>query len=322
MTLFNRTRRAYRIFFSTDIHGSDRCFRKFLAAANVYEADALVLGGDIVGKAIVPITRLDGARYQATFQGRQELFSQDELKDVESRINYNGFYPWIASKNEVARLREDAVYGQRVFEEVMLAQIRGWCALAASRLPDHIPCVITPGNDDPLVIDAVLRACERVMSPEAAVVQLGPIWLASLGNTNRTPWATDREYDDPELADQINRMVSPVADGRPLVFNFHCPPYDSGLDTAAQLDSEFRPVTKRGHIVEIPVGSVAVREAIVKYEPIAGLHGHIHESHGVRRIGKTMCINPGSDYSSGVLKGVLLDLTSTGRYYDHLLTSG
>ena len=318
----NRTRRAYRIFFSTDIHGSDRCFRKFLAAATVYQADALVLGGDIVGKAIVPITTLEHSRYQVTFQGQNDSFSEDELNDVESRINYNGFYPWIASAADIARLREDTAYGQSVFQDVMLAQIRGWCELAATRLQDHIPCVITPGNDDPLVIDSVLRADDRVMSPEAEVVQLGPVWLASLGNTNRTPWATDREYDDPDLADQIRKMVTPVADGRPLVFNFHCPPYDSGLDTAAQLDSDFRPVTRRGHIVEIPVGSVAVREAIVKYQPVAGLHGHIHESHGVRRIGKTVCINPGSDYSSGVLKGVLLDLTSTGQYHDHLLTSG
>src|SRR3989454_8536886 len=101
MFLGRPKKRALRIYFATDIHGSDRCFRKFLAAATVYEADALVLGGDIVGKAIVPITRLDGAQYQVTFQGQKDSFSGDELTAVESRINYNGFYPWVASEAEI-----------------------------------------------------------------------------------------------------------------------------------------------------------------------------------------------------------------------------
>ena len=47
-------RRALRIFFATDVHGSERCFRKFLAAATVYEAEVLLLGGDVAGKGLVP----------------------------------------------------------------------------------------------------------------------------------------------------------------------------------------------------------------------------------------------------------------------------
>ncbi|MCL6544390.1 MAG: nickel-dependent hydrogenase large subunit, partial [Bryobacteraceae bacterium] len=44
-----------RIFFSTDIHGSDVCFRKFLSCAKHLQADALILGGDLTGKMVVPI---------------------------------------------------------------------------------------------------------------------------------------------------------------------------------------------------------------------------------------------------------------------------
>jgi Icc-related predicted phosphoesterase len=320
--MFKRTKRAYRIYFATDIHGSDRCFRKFLAAARVYEADVLILGGDIVGKAIVPITRVAGDHYVATFQEQRETCTADGLPALEGRINFNGLYPWIAEENEVERLRDDPEFAEAVFEDIMVNQVKDWCELAAERLGDRTPCVITPGNDDPFAIDPVLREHLSVECPEGEVVPLGPVWLASLGNTNRTPWATDREYDEPDLAAQIDRMLAPVADGRPLVLNFHCPPAESGLDVALALDDELRPVLKGGALVEIPAGSVAVRDAIVNYRPVAGLHGHIHESPGMTRIGSTVCLNPGSEYSSGILKGVLLDLNADGEYHDHLLTTG
>jgi uncharacterized protein len=320
--VFGRSQRAYRIYFATDIHGSDRCFRKFLAAASVYEADALVLGGDIVGKAIVPITKLAGGNYRATLFSEERICSSDDLPELERTINFNGLYPWVAEEPDVVRLLEDPSFGKKVFDDIMVTQVEVWCDLAAQRLPDETICIITPGNDDPFVIDQPLKDAERVICPEGTVVELGPTLIASLGNTNRTPWATDREYDEPDLARQIEGMVAPAADGHPMVFNFHCPPFGSGLDTVAQLDTDFRPVTRHGQVVEIPVGSTAVRDAILKYQPVAGLHGHIHESQGIRRIGQTVCINPGSDYSAGVLKGVLLDLTSTGQYHDHLLTSG
>jgi hypothetical protein len=161
-----------------------------------------------------------------------------------------------------------------------------------------------------------------VECPELATIELGPVWLSSSGNTNRTPWATDREFDEPELARQIGELVEPFLDGRPLVFNFHCPPYGSGLDTATKLNEAFRPVIKHGAPLEVPVGSTAVRAAIERYQPVAGLHGHIHESASAAKIGRSWCFNPGSDYSSGVLKGLLLDLEENGDVRNHLFTNG
>ena len=154
------------------------------------------------------------------------------------------------------------------------------------------------------------------------IAEVGPINLASLGNTNHTPWDTEREYEETELAAQIEQIMVQNTEGRSVVFNFHCPPYDSGLDMVVKLDAEFAPVTSRGVPVEVPVGSHAVRDAIERYRPVVALHGHIHESEGVRRIGETVCINPGSDYSSGSLKGVIVDLDEHGEYVSHLLTSG
>jgi uncharacterized protein len=312
----------FRLFFATDVHGSDRCFRKFLAAASAYQADALVLGGDVAGKAMVPIVEEGREQFSFSFQGVRETVGAAELDDVMGRLNFNGFYPRLTEPTELQQMSEDPDYVVRLFEQVITDQLASWCDLAAERLPEHVRCLITPGNDDPLAIDAVLERATKVECPERETVPVGPIWLASLGNTNRTPWSTDREYDEPDLAEQIREMVEPFADGRPLVFNFHCPPYGTGLDTAAKLDEELRPVLDHGNPVEIPVGSTAVREAIERYEPVAGLHGHIHESANATRLGRSWCFNPGSDYSSGVLKGLILDLEENGEVRSHLFTHG
>jgi Icc-related predicted phosphoesterase len=322
MRLFKKaTPPPFRIFFATDVHGSDRCFRKFLAAAEIYDADALILGGDVAGKAIVPIVARGNSEFTYSFQGATATVGGEDLEEVEARMNFNGFYPRVTEQSEVDQMTEDPAYVVRTFEETIQAQISGWCDLAAERLADEVRCIITPGNDDPLVIDAVLAAAERIDCPELATVEVGPVFLSSLGNTNRTPWDTDREFDEPELTRQIDEMVAPFAD-RPLVFNFHCPPYDSGLDTATKLDADFRPVMEHGNAVEIPVGSTAVRAAIERYEPKAGLHGHIHESGRAVRIGASWCFNPGSDYASGVLKGLILDLEEDGGVRNHLFTHG
>jgi Icc-related predicted phosphoesterase len=312
----------FRVFFATDIHGSDRCFKKFLAAARVYEADSLILGGDIAGKAVVPFVAVGGGRYAYKFQGESATVAGDELEEARKRIQFTGLYPLLCSPDEASRLEEDIAYRSETFERVITEQIRSWLALADERLADEVRCIITPGNDDPLSVDAVLRSSDRVECPEASLVELGPIQLASLGNTNRTPWETDREYDEGDLARQIDDILGECSESAPLVLNFHCPPYGSGLDTAAQLDDDFTPVVKSGSVVEIPVGSTAVRDAIERYEPVVGLHGHIHEAEGTAKIAKTLCINPGSMYGSGWLKGAIVDFDASGRCSGHLLTSG
>jgi Icc-related predicted phosphoesterase len=315
--------RRFRLFFATDIHGSDRCFRKFLAAARVYEADALILGGDIAGKAIVPIVDEGQNRYRASFQGAEYAVDSEGLKELVERIAWNGLYPHVAELDEVTRLAEDKSYRETLFSDVIETQVREWSELVADRLAgSSVRCVITPGNDDPFEIDDVLREATGVESPEGEVVALGPVWLASLGDTTATPWHTPREYSEEALGQRIARMLDGAADGRPLVFNFHCPPHASGLDTVIALDEEFRPVVEHGAVKEIPAGSTAVRRAIEEYKPTVGLHGHIHEARGVCNIRSTLCINPGSDYSAGVLNGVIVDFAADGACRTHLMTRG
>lgn len=312
----------FRCFFATDVHGSERCFRKFLAAARVYEADALILGGDIAGKAIVPMRRLDDGRIAFAYDGESRVMTDAEAEPTIARIKDAGLYPRLCSDEEHERLGADEAYREALFDEIIAEQTRAWCELAAERLDDSVRLVITPGNDDPFVIDEVLGQADNVACPERALLELGPITLASLGNVNRTPWDTPREYDEEELTAQIDEMLAPAERGAKLVFNFHCPPKGSGLDTAAKLDENLKPVVASGQIEQIAAGSSAVLDAIERYAPVVGLHGHIHESAGAWRYKKTVCLNPGSDYGSGVLKGALVVFNSDGTYGTHVLTTG
>jgi uncharacterized protein len=325
MPLFTRKRRTdasgrYRIFFATDLHGSDVCFRKFLAAAKVYEADVLLLGGDVGGKAIVPILAKGGGRYEVRYQS-ETISGEDELAAAMERLKDAGMYPLIVDDGELARL-EDVTYRDSIFEAEITRQLKQWCELADARLADSVRCVITPGNDDLYAIDPVLEAAERVECPERTLLELGPLTLASLGNANRTPWDTEREFDEDQLTVQIDDMLADLSADAKLVVNFHVPPYGSGLDTATQLDGDLRPVIVGGRTAEIPVGSTAVLAAIDRYQPVVGLHGHIHESAGAWKRGRSMCLNPGSDYGSGVLKGALVQFTADGQYDTHILTTG
>ena len=327
MALFRRAHTprnagAVRWFFATDVHGSERCFRKFLAAGRTYQASTLILGGDVAGKAIVPLTRQDDGRYLFRRHGRDEFVTATHLDATLEQLKDSGLYPVIMSGDEVARLGSDHTYRTRLFERLITEQVENWCGLAATRLEDNIRCIITPGNDDLWCLDEVLRKAERVECPERECISVGRLVLASLGNANRTPWDTEREFDEEELEAQIDQMLAHLDNTARLVVNFHVPPYASGLDTAAAIDDQFNVVIKNGRPVESPVGSTAVRAAIARYRPVVGLHGHIHEAPGVWKNGRTVCLNPGSDYASGVLKGALVQFDADGRYLSHLLTTG
>ena len=317
-----RTRqRELRIYFATDIHGSEVCFRKFLAAARVYEADVIILGGDFAGKAIVPVLTEDGS-LRTHVGGEDVTVPESEWDRLASDIGKTGLYPVRMEAADLGRLSGDEAELDRLFRREIAAQMQRWCDLAAERLDPAVRCIITPGNDDPVDADPVLAAHPRVECPELELCDLGPVTMASLGVVPTTPWNTERECSEDELAKQIDEMLQQVPSGRPCILNLHCPPYASGLDDAPELDGTLKPVIRGGRPSIIPVGSRAVRDAIKRYQPVVGLHGHIHESRGAQKIGRTLCVNPGSDYSSGVLRGAVIDLAQDGSCLDFLLTTG
>jgi uncharacterized protein len=286
-----RKRRGLRIFFATDVHGSERCFRKFLAAAKIYEADALVLGGDIAGKGLVPAVANNG-ELTAEVRGDSVTLPAREEERLSAEVNRLGFYPVRMEADQVSELEDDPALLDRLFREQIVAQVHSWCALARERLAPEVRCIITPGNDDPLEIDPVLRGADRIECPEGELCELGPVVLASLGDVTPTPWNTEREYSEEELGERIAAIMDQLTPGTRSIVNFHCPPYSSGLDTAPELDETLKPVLRGGRPSFVPVGSHAVREAIKRYQPVVGLHGHIHESRGAQKVGKTLCLNP------------------------------
>jgi Icc-related predicted phosphoesterase len=311
-----------RIVYSGDVHGSERCFRKFLNAAAFYDANVLIMGGDITGKVMTPLVEEKPGRFTATVFGRKEKVKRpDDLEDLEKQIRFNGFYPYRCDKEEYERLVADGDYREQVMSRVMVHEVVRWVAIADEKLAGtSVRCLIMPGNDDEFEIDPALGS-ERVENPDDRVIRIGDLQLLSSGWANPTPWDSPREETEEQLADRFERIAANLDPELPALFNLHVPPFDTGLDTAAELDAELGVVTTGGQPNMIPVGSRAVRDFIEKRQPLAGLHGHIHESRGVARLGQTVCLNPGSNYADGVLDAVVLEI-DRGTIANHQLVTG
>jgi Icc-related predicted phosphoesterase len=311
-----------RIFFATDIHGSEVCWRKFLNAGKFHKADVLVMGGDMTGKAMVPIVALSGG-WRLTLQDQEHfLSSEDEVVAMEKRISDRGYYPIRLSPDEVAAWEADPALVDTRFKAEMMGNVERWMALADERLKGtSIRCVVSPANDDIFELDPIIDAAERVELGESNAIELDGFTMISTGWANPTPWNTFRELPEDQLRARIDGLVESVDDRRRAIFNFHAPPYGSNLDNAPKLDADMRYVS--GGQALVPVGSRAVRDAIARYEPVLSLHGHIHEGRGAVKIGRTLAVNPGSTYEDGVLQAAIVDLDpKKGEVKRYLLING
>jgi len=299
-----------KLFFATDVHGSEQCFRKFLNAGAAYGPDVMVLGGDVAGKAVQAIVRVGDDRYRFTFRGREhDLTDGDELRHVERLISDNGYYPWRSAPGELdGRVADGTV--DTLLLELMRERLAAWMALADERLrPQDLPAFWMLGNDDPPELEPLLESAPWGTHADDRVCDLGDGHaLVSLGYANTTPWNSQRELPEEELGARLDALFAQVEEPRRAVLNAHVPPYMSGLDEAPVLDEGLRVQTAAGQVKMGAVGSTAVRDAIERHRPMASLHGHVHESAGFRRIGKTLAVNPGSDYGTGALNGALLVL--------------
>ena len=298
-----------RIFFATDIHGSETCFRKFLNAAVAYDCRAIILGGDITGKQLVPIVRHpDG--WEVSEGGVARVMETEEARDEAARrARASGGYPAFFTVEERERLVTDRAYREERFLEAILDVMRAWADLAVERLqPLGIECVINLGNDDDPEVARALRESSWVRFAEDDVYDLNGVEVVSWGWSNRTPWHSPREQDEDELEASIMAAAAKARDPEHAIFNLHCPPYNSGLDIAPAVTDDFKVQTRGGTPMTIPVGSTAVRRVIEQVQPLVGLHGHVHDSRGACKLGRTLCINPGSDYPHGILRGVILSI--------------
>jgi Icc-related predicted phosphoesterase len=311
-----------KLFFATDIHGSDICWSKFLNAGKFYGADVLILGGDMTGKAVVPFIHQGGDKYHVTLLEQEfDITTNEELQDMVKRVRSRGYYPYVTNPDELLVLAKKPELVHEIFLSEVLRVVQRWMDLADQKLDGtNMKVYCSPGNDDMDEVDEIIRSSRRVLLVEGQVTPLDDHHeMIASGWSNRTPWDTHREEDEDQLKVRYETMISKLKDPRNSVFNIHVPPYKSGLDDAPELDKDLRPVLA-GQSLQ-PVGSTALREAIKKYQPLLGLHGHIHEGRGATRLGKTLCINPGSMYEQGTLLGTIVTL-GRNKIENYVLTTG
>jgi Icc-related predicted phosphoesterase len=331
MPLFSRKakEKATRLFYACDIHGSEPTYRKFLNAAKFYDVDALVFGGDLMGKLLIPMVREAGGTWRARLQGQNHhITSEEQLAVFKRTMQTLGFYWQEMDPEEYASYEGQQDRIDDLFDVLAKERLAEWVTLAEERLASSAVTVyLCGGNDD---TDEVLAALdeasgERVVNAENRVVPLDDEHeLLTIGYSTPTPWETPRERTDEEIAEVIEKLMPSVSDPAKTVFNFHCPPLDSSLDTCLKLDASVwppTPVIERGQPVYYGAGSQAVADALATYQPTVGLHGHIHESRGATKYGRSPAFNPGSEYGEGVLRGLIVAIRG-GEVVGHQFTSG
>lgn len=311
-----------KIFFATDVHGSEICWKKFISASKFYETDTLILGGDMTGKAIVPIIAQGGGKCKVTLLDTETILdTQEEVDKMVATIKDRGYYPYLTDPDEVSEILATSGRSDEIFLKEAVKTMQHWMEYADTRLEvSGIRCYVCPGNDDMFEIDDVIRQSKHVNLAEGKVIELDEHHeMINAGWSTPTPWSTPREESEEQLRQRIQVMIDKLKDVKNSVFNLHNPPYGSGLDEAPELTKDLRPAYAGRSLV--PVGSHAVLELIEKYEPLLTLHGHIHEGKGTRKYKRTLCINPGSMYEQGMLHGAVVEL-KPNKIGNYILTTG
>jgi len=304
-----------RIYFCSDIHASRRCWKKFLNAWRFYGADHIIVGGDITGKFVVPIVAGLRGTWSATFMGvERRVGSSDELARLEARIADAGQYAFRTTPEEEAWYREDQSRIDHLFRRLVTERVAEWVEEADMKLAGApVRAFVSGANDDFLDVDDVLARSTRIEDPNGRVIDLDDGYqLLGMGWGNLTPWRCPRDIPEDELARRIDEVAAGARDPARTIFSLHVPPLGSGLDVAPLLDDYLRPRLGLDGVEMVPVGSTATRDAILRYRPLLGLHGHIHESKGVTELGGIPIANPGSEYSDGVLDGLVVDIDRSG----------
>jgi uncharacterized protein len=299
-----------RIYFCSDVHASRKCWKKFLNSWKFYEADHIILGGDITGKFVVPIVDR-GPTYTATVMGiERKVGTREELEELKTKISDAGQYPFMTTPDEYAEHEGDQGKIDQLFKRLMMERVEEWMEEADDKLRGTgVRCFVSGANDDFFEVDEAIAGSEVIEDPNGKVIDLeGDLQLLGMGYGNPTPWACPRDVPEEELAERIDKVAEGVRDTDRAIFSLHVPPLGSGLDVAPKLDDYLRPRVGAAGLEMIPVGSTATRDAIKKYRPMIGLHGHIHESKGVKKLDGVTITNPGSEYGEGILDGVLIDI--------------
>ena len=302
-----------RCYMCSDLHAANRTYRKLLNAIkmNAYEAHVVLIAGDLTGKAIVPIIKQGNGRYTASFLDQDYVVeTADELQKLEGNISDIGYYPHVTDQDEVNAMRDDVHLMNALFRRKMVERVGEWVALAEERIgKSDVQFYMMPGNDDDFGVDEMITRSSYVVNPVGKTIALNEFHeMISFDYANPTPWHTPREWSEEEYYEHVKARASGLRDVKNALFMIHVPPYDSGLDTAPELDKTMRPRVTMGDVLRVPVGSTGVRKVIQELQPLVSVHGHVHESGGQSKIGRTTCFNAGSEANQGILRGFVFDL--------------
>ncbi len=308
-----------KLFFVTDIHGSNVCYRKFLNALPIYGADVAVLLGDLTGKVLVPLVDKGGDQWECTLMGQyREINGQEELAGIKKTVENAGYY-WVhQTREEFDETRADPAKIDALFKSLVFNRVQEWLDLADERLEGKpYQMYMAPGNDDWFVIDDMIDNAKLVHPCDARVVEIDHHEMITSSDSNPTPWQTPREMSEEDLEKKLRELCAKVKNQDTAIYNFHVPPYGYSLDLCPKLDENLTMAADE----KIHAGSIGAKRVIEENQPLLGLHGHIHESRGAQKAGRTLLINPGSEYSEGILKGVIIMLDKK-KIKDYVFTSG
>jgi hypothetical protein len=309
------------MLFAVDLHGGDTYFLKILSVAKSRGVNILMMSGDLTGKAIIPIVKLNENLYVTNFFGADYRLKEDELPKMQNDIRKVGYYYHHCSRAEYEELRGKPEKMTELFDKLMQQTIQNWIGKVEEILPNDMRVIMNPGNDDTFAIDEVLKSSKRVEKTSGKRVNLDDTYnLVSCEWVNPTPWSSPRECNEGELEKRLRAEIQRASSTENLVCDFHSPPYNTILDSAPKLGKDMQLKYVMGQPLTEHVGSKAVRKVLEEYQPKLSLHGHIHESAGVCNIKRTECINPGSQYVEGIMHGCLLTLTPDK--IDHQLIAG
>lgn len=306
------------IWFFTDIHGSNTCFKKILKQVeNKNRPNTIIIGADITGKQIIPLIESDNDTFIIPLSGNEVKKREEERESIKKELGAVGYYPYECTEHEYKQLISSDLKQEEIFEKLAAARLEEWVKMADEKLYgiEHCKIIINAGNDDPFFVDQVLDKSKYLIHAEGKIIDLpGKIKLLSTGYSNGTPWDCPRDISEKELSKKIALMTDSITTAARFIFNFHCPPINTSLDLANNLDEKtLRKTHGRKH-----VGSSATRTAIEHWQPIASFHGHIHEVHTKEYLGQTLCFNPGTDYTNGKLQGAFVKISDGMIEYETL----
>ena len=311
-----------RLLFATDLHGSTTCFKKLVAAFRMYDADVLVLGGDLSAKALVPI-HVSGGRAQFHIFGRSLVETGKGCVDrAVKRVEQVGLYPQVVETSADTQTKGDSQHLESDFQEAIARRLRAWATHAAEKLGQDARIYAIPGNDDHPCIDAVLGESNVFVSVDRRAIEIREgLFICGLGASTETPWSTYRELSEEAIASELASMMAIVPAGAKCIWNVHVPPAGVGIDICDAPDAEGRgswltSMSPR----QVSAGSSSVADAIRRYRPLLGLFGHVHEGRGIVSVDGTVCVNTGSEYYNSVLHAALVDIEDASVLRSQLIS--